>query len=571
MENSGKLCPAGDEAHILPCDDTHGDNADEIDGHRRRYGQAGGYKQLHIAAGADEAGRQAVHSPGGSAHNKAGAHGPGKGFEGSRRLPESNAHEYEVHDRHDKIAHQGAYGGAVDVYGGLSHQEPVDNYLYKSAADKGYHGQLLLAGGLKHGVFHQYKADEEGGHPHNTQQSGAGGVAVGVEQVHYGITHHCQPDAHGHGDEGGDAHGILCGFHGFCPAASGEGGGDGGDDGYCKRRDKGGRQIEQSHGLAVDPVKHLGFIVTEAGGGLEPVHAELGVHRIEQGHDAGAEGDGDTDGQDTPDYFRGGVYLVVVLGDVVIGPPASIGGGKRVVVPALIHDHVQQGDYRADGYAEDGAGRGRRLTHSGPDNDIGQNQPGDDLEEDLKHLVHGGGQHVAVTLAIAPVGRHQAHQQNGGGHGLYTQGCVRVFKILICQPFREEIQYHGKNHADDEEGKQRDPEGFFLLLNPAVGVGLRHKAGQSHRQAGGCQGEKHIIDIVGAGEHGEALVTEDVPQGNLIYEAEDFHYHNAYSKYGGAVHIILSLYFCHCSPPAESDQWRYYTLCPQKTREYCEY
>ena len=55
------------------------------------------------------------------------------------------------------------------------------------------------------------------------------------------------------------------------------------NDGNSQRSYKRGGEIEQGLRLAVDPVQHLGLIVAESGGGLQPVHAQLGVDAVEYG------------------------------------------------------------------------------------------------------------------------------------------------------------------------------------------------------------------------------------------------------------------------------------------------
>ena len=52
-------------------------------------------------------------------------------------------------------------------------------------------------------------------------------------------------------------------------------GGNGGDNGYRERGDERGGEIEQRLRLAVNAVEHLCVVVAEAGGALEPVHAEF--------------------------------------------------------------------------------------------------------------------------------------------------------------------------------------------------------------------------------------------------------------------------------------------------------
>ena len=57
--------------------------------------------------------------------------------------------------------------------------------------------------------------------------------------------------------------------------------------------------------------------------------------------------------------------------------------------------------------------------------------------------------------------------------------------------------------------------------------------GQSQWQAGGGQGEQEGVDIVGAHEVGDALIAQDVVQGDFVERAADF------DKYGGDGHHRL--------------------------------
>ena len=226
-------------------------------------------------------------------------------------------------------------------------------------------------------------------------------------------------------------------------------------------------------------------------------------------------------------------------------------------MPALVEHHVEQGHRRAHADAKDGAGRahGQRVRPAGPGP---QHQNGDHetchhLEEDLQHLVHRGGEHVAVALAVAPVGGDHAHQQNGRGHGQHAGRGVRVFQIHGGKPAGEEEHDGGKEQAKHREGRQRHPEELLLLPGAAVGVRLRHQAGQGHGETRGGQGEEDEIDAVGPHEHGVALVTQDIAQGDLVEEAQDLHNDDAGSEDRRAVEIVLALLlsvllrhmFCH--------------------------
>ena len=183
------------------------------------------------------------------------------------------------------------------------------------------------------------------------------------------------------------------------------------------------------------------------------------------------------------------------------------------------------------------------MRRIGAQHQHSDDQTRDDLEEDLQHLVHGGGEHVAVALTVAAVGGDHAHQQYGRGHGPDAGAGVGVFQIHGGEPVREKEHHGREDKTQDREARQRDAEGLLLLFGPAVGVGLRYKAGQRHGQTRGGEGEEDVVDAVGTHEHGVALVPEDVAQGDLVEEAEDLHDDDADGQDGRAVHIVLSFGF----------------------------
>ena len=218
-------------------------------------------------------------------------------------------------------------------------------------------------------------------------------------------------------------------------------------------------------------------------------------------------------------------------------------------MPVPVPDHIAQRHHRADRHAEDRPRRADGQTLSRAQEGRREDQAEDDLEEHLQHLVDGGGDHVAVALAVAAVGRDQAHQQDRRGHRADRHGRVRVFQIIGGQPLREGEEHEGEDHADHREGRQRDAEGLFLLPHAAVSVRLRHQARERHGQTGRREREEDIVDAVGAHEHGIALVAEDVPQGDLVEEAQHLHDDHAHGEDRRAVHVVLLPALCHVFPP----------------------
>ena len=311
-----------------------------------------------------------------------------------------------------------------------------------------------MPGGLKNGVFHQHRADKERGRAHYCQQHRTRGVAVGVEDVHYRVGEDREPHTHRQADDRGDAHGVLGGLARGGVCALGYRAGYLRDYRYRERRDEGRREIEERLRLAVYAVEYLRLIIGEARGGLETVHAELGVDGVEDGHDACAESDGDADGENVLyDLPRRVDDPIIVRRVVRVVDTGSVGRGQLGVMAALVYYHIQQGNDRADGDAEYRTGGANGLAEAGLEQARGEDQAGDDLEEHFEHFIHRRGDHVAVALTVAAVGGDKAHQQYRRCHGLYAQRRVGVFKVLRGEPFREQEQYQREDDAYHREGR----------------------------------------------------------------------------------------------------------------------
>ena len=315
-------------------------------------------------------------------------------------------------------------------------------------------------------------------------------------------------------------------------------------------RDERRGQVEQRLRLAVHTVKHLRLVIAEARRGLEPVHAQLRVDAVEYGHYARAESYRHTDCEDVAHYLPRGIDDLIVVGRVVcVHDACGIRRGKDVIVPPLVYHHVKQRYDRAYRNAKYRPCRADRAPKSGAHRKVRQNKAGNDLEQHLQHLVHRGGDHVAVALTVAAVGRDEAHKKYCRAHCLYAQRGVGVFKVFVRQPFREQEHYQREHQPYHEEGAQCHAEGLFLLLCPAICVRLRHKARQRHGQTGRRQSEEDEIYAVGTREHRVPLVAEDVAERDLIYKAQQLHYYHADGKDRRAAYIGLPISFCHCSPP----------------------
>ena len=485
---------------------------------------------MHFAVQRKQRHEAAIGGEGEEAHDSAADHGLAEGMEEIRVLMQRAADEDIVNQRHAEIAQERPDGRTVDVDAGNRDDDPVDGDLQKRARDQRDHGKLFLPRGLQDRVFHQHDADEEGGEAHDAEQAGAGLMRARIEDVHNREGQHRKAHAHRHGDDGGDAHRVLGGFGRLIAAAAGNRPGNGRHNGDGQRRHEGRREVEERLHLAVHAEEHAGMVLGKAGSRQAAV-ADARVQRRQNRHDAGPQGNRNADAQD-------------VVNDAAdaLGRLAGAGSGA-LVVPLLINHHIGEGNDRADGHTENRAGRGLGQTVAGPDKPARDQQAGDDLEEDLEHLVHGGRDHVAVALAVAPVGRDQAHQENGRGHGTHAERRVGLTQIEMREPLVAEEHDHPEEQADDGKGQKGGTEGLFLGGRFALGVRHGDHAGKGHGEAGGRQGKEDVVDVVGRKKNPVAVVAEDVPQRDLVDGPENLHDDHADRQDGGPVHEIL-LFLC---------------------------
>ena len=263
-------------------------------------------------------------------------------------------------------------------------------------------------------------------------------MAVGVHRVHDGVCKHAQAHAHGKGDNGGDAHRVLSDAARVAAVAQGHCGRDCGYDGDGERGYEARGQVIERLRLAVDAVEHRGLLVSEAGGVLQPAHAQPGVNQVDERKHAGAQGDGYTYAQQGAEHFAAALRRV----------GAALAGG---VAAALVDKHVGQRDQAAHRDAEDGSGGSRRQTVSGGGEVPGEGQARYDLGQHFEHLADSGRGHVLMPLAVAAVGAGQADQQHGRREDKDAPGGLNVVE-RVGELAREEGHGQGARHAEDEEG-----------------------------------------------------------------------------------------------------------------------
>ena len=74
------------------------------------------------------------------------------------------------------------------------------------------------------------------------------------------------------------------------------------------------------------------------------------------------------------------------------------------------------------------------------------------------------------------------------------------------------------------------------LVAPSCGVGLTDELAESQRQARRGQRQQKGVDVVGAHEVGDTLITQDVVQGDLVQGAADFDEHGGDGQHRYAAH-----------------------------------
>ena len=198
-----------------------------------------------------------------------------------------------------------------------------------------------------------------------------------------------------------------------------------------------------------------------------------------------------------------------------------------------VADQKQHGDERADGDAENGAGGAGIQAHADLQHVPGQGQADAQLAQGLQHLADGGGRHVALALGIAPHTGQQAHAEYRRGQRLNGQaGHVVVHEAR--QLGRAEEHQQGPCQAQTEKQPDGGVEDLALFVVPALGVGLAGHFGDGQGQAGGRDGQQHVINVVGRLEIRFSLRTQDVVQRELIKGSDDFDKDHGESQNGGA-------------------------------------
>ena len=255
---------------------------------------------------------------------------------------------------------------------------------------------------------------------------------------------------------------------------------------------------------------------------LELAHDDPLVQQVEKAHPRLADGDGDAQPQQPLEDRPTALGLV--------GAPED-GGPVAAVVP----DHVEHGQHRASADAHDGARRADLQVLADIDQVPGQGQADEQLDKGLDELAHRRGHHVLPALGEAPVGAHDGHADHR-----HRQGLDGPVGHGVAHPGRQLLGE--EEHGRRAHGPHRHKEGHggveapAHLVAPPRGVGLADELAQGQGQAGGGQGQQEGVDVVGAGEVGDALVPQDVVQGDLVQRPADLHEHRGDGKDSDPAH-----------------------------------
>ena len=210
----------------------------------------------------------------------------------------------------------------------------------------------------------------------------------------------------------------------------------------------------------------------------------------------------------------------------------------------LINNHIAEGNHRADGDAKDRSGRSLRKSSPGMHQHRGDGKARDNLEEDFKHLVHCGRNHISVTLAVTAISGYQTDKQDCRRHRSYAHSRIRLHQIDRRQPLITEEHDERENHADCRKRHYCRSEGLFLEGIFTAGIRFRNQSGKCNRQSSRGEREENIVYIIRCEENAVTVVSQNIAQRNLVDRAEQLHDHNTDGKDCRTVHEVLLFPVC---------------------------
>ena len=388
--------------------------------------------------------------------------------------------------------------------------------------------------GLHDGVGQEHHAHEDGREAQQLQMVGGGNGRLppgGVEQQEDWPRQHRQahPGRDGqHGDqpEAGGYHPVhLPVVHAGHRHAHRR------DQAHRHSGQERGGQVEEGAGEGVLAVEHRRLPLRQPQHVLELAQDDGLIQQVQKAHARLADGDRDTQAQQPPHDDP-----------VALGPVGAPENGAPVF--SVVENHVDHGQHSPGADAHNGPRRADLQVLPGADEVPGQGQSDHQLEERLDKLAHRRGHHVLPPLGKAPVGAHDGHAHHRHPQGL--DGPVGHGVVHQRGQLPGEQEHGGGPHdAQDHEQGHGGVEAAAHLRPAAGGVGLADELAQGQGQSGGGQGEQKGVDVVGAHEVGDALVPQDVVEGDFIERAADFDKHRGDRHHRDAPHEGLLLFSGH--------------------------
>ena len=126
-----------------------------------------------------------------------------------------------------------------------------------------------------------------------------------------------------------------------------------------------------------------------------------------------------------------------------------------------------------------------------------------------------------MPLGIAAEGRAAAGTQYRRRQSHHAVDRLLILDAVGGHQLPAQGHAQEAEHAHEEEGSKSHLEYPFLLVGPPQGVGLGDRLGQGYGQAGGGDGQKEIVDVVGPVKIPIGRVGKQSCEGDLVDGADD--------------------------------------------------
>ena len=542
FRNPQKICDffaLGQEHTVIVGNHPQTDHHNNIHGYSHKNRQRAA-QQATACHGANEPGAQER----GAAHDGSGQSGlchiSYDAWGGANYL----AHGKDVQNGDRQITAQRSYGSALDVNGRIADQDVIDNNLNDAANEHIHYRQIHIAVGLHERIGQQYRAVEDDANAQNPQQIGGSGQrlsGIAPEQSHDRSCQYTQTHRAGHCNQTHDPDGGFFQLLSLTVLFQGKLRGHSRQNADCDGCDESAGEIENGLGKVINTFEAVGLILGKACRTNELGHNHLGVNESDDLQSGGADGNGDGDGQQ---LFCGNT----------VGVHRAAGEGLFLPGATVAAIHIDQGDQRANGDAQNGTACGQRGILRRLHDDKGQTQTYHQLTGRFQDLTDGGGTHVALALEETPESRGLTHDQSGGTQA--GDGCPGVGRIhKVGQRLAEAGHQNGACHT---QSKENTPGGLIGSVNLAVvsqAACLSDHPAHGYGKTGGGDHQKDTVDVVSRGEVTKAGITDDASKGNLIQRANDLDNGHRRCQQGSAVEKGLLFVGCQRKPFFLTIQW----------------